>query len=299
MGQLNPMRTIAPQQTVSTSALAQILGNQGEAIQGIGKGLSGLGNTAGEFGRQRNTGKLTDLIASGQLEGLNEIEAQQKMLGMGRQSEEGTHIMESLLGGLREDEAQSFKNQMQLDRQEESRQTALRLATSNKERDAINADFKKAQIAQRGDIQGNQVLQFLTGKDGKQYAGYRSGALKDLGIGTPTGSKSGGSAKKFMDSLGLSKEAKTSYQNNPAMRNDIAKLVASGDIKWNPPIYRKDKKGQDTDVLIHAGTWADPAGNKLEWMPDNKGFTIQPKVTPARKETFMESITPQFISDML
>lgn len=70
MGQLNPMRTIAPQQTVSTSALAQILGNQGKAIQSIGKGLTGLGDTAGEFGRQQNTSKLTDLIARSQIDDL-------------------------------------------------------------------------------------------------------------------------------------------------------------------------------------------------------------------------------------
>lgn len=70
MGQLNPMRTIAPQQTVSTSALASILGNQGKAIQGIGKGLTGLGDTAGEFGRQQNTSKLTDLIARSQIDDL-------------------------------------------------------------------------------------------------------------------------------------------------------------------------------------------------------------------------------------
>ena len=103
-GQLNPMRTIAPQQSVTTGALANILGQQNDAFSKIGTDISNVGNVAEEYGRNVNTGALNDLIASGQLDGLNEADIQQLVsseAGGMRQSPEGASVLEGLIGNAR------------------------------------------------------------------------------------------------------------------------------------------------------------------------------------------------------
>ncbi|MCH9712833.1 MAG: hypothetical protein K0U20_09440 [Proteobacteria bacterium] len=102
-GQLNLTKTVAPQQTVSTSALANLMQQRDKALQNVGQGITQLGEQAGEYGRQRNTSELTDLIARSPIaeldaDGIRTLTGEEG-IDTSRLTKEGTDEFNRLLQG--------------------------------------------------------------------------------------------------------------------------------------------------------------------------------------------------------
>lgn len=100
MGKLDLLKSVAPQQTVSTDALGNLLGRQQQSLLGAMGNISDLGETADVYGRQQNTKQLSDLIARGQLDELDADALRQHLAGVdtSRLTPEGFDRLNQLIG---------------------------------------------------------------------------------------------------------------------------------------------------------------------------------------------------------
>lgn len=103
LGNLNLQQTKAGPMTVTTSGLAQLMGNTDRALQNVGKGFTQTGEALDKIDRQNNTSNMTDLIAKSQMEGLT-ADGIRSLVNEGgvdtsRLSKDGTDAFSALIGG--------------------------------------------------------------------------------------------------------------------------------------------------------------------------------------------------------
>jgi len=215
-----------------------------------GKSLEGLTDTIGNIGKINRTNTVNDLIARGGLEGLNELEAQQKLIGTagGSLTDQGQANIDQLLKGTGALDQRTFQEAQQLQRQEEARNVADLLNERTVQKAETLQENKELNQKTRNEMEKANVFKTFTGKDGIEYAVKKSGAIVPLkeALTTSKGSRSG-KTQDAISKLGLSKDAEVAYRNmsrkqQKSFMDDEGNL--KDNIAWVAITEVRDKSGK-------------------------------------------------------
>ena len=232
-----------PKATMSNPVSSQAGINQLLKLQG--QSVNDLTGSLGEFGKTSRTNTINDLIARGGLEGLNEAQAQQAIIGQagGSLTDQGQANVDALLAGKGKQDTRDFKQSEQRQRQDNARNVADKLFGRQVDlTDIKHEDTLEQQKINRDEL-GKQTFQLVKGADGQTYKVNRAGDVANINVEQAVDSSGKSNAKAWKPQGPLKKMYNQSTQRG---QKALEQFWNTGELQAIPQYYT-DKNGVERE----------------------------------------------------